>query len=64
MLKELYDRKYKLEEKIENFYNIEDEVLYGTISNYYDKMYKELEDELSEVIEEIKYFEFYKRTEL
>jgi len=65
MLRELYERKEDLEYKIENFYsNIEDEVLYGSIADFYDNEYKELESELNEVLEEIKYFEFYKRTEL
>jgi len=64
-MSELRKRKYELEEKIEKFYDdITDEVLYGTLAVYYDKLYEELEEELNEVNEEIKYNDFYKKTEL
>jgi hypothetical protein len=62
MLKELYERKYELNEEIENFWN-DKEAVYGNYAEYLENEYKKLNDEYENVIEEIKYFEFYKRNE-
>jgi len=46
----LYNEKFKLIEQIKNFYNINNDILlYGSLSDYYDKLYYEMHKDIDEI---------------